>query len=108
MKEMDAIAAVTTVPAKALRLDRRIGAVRIGHDADLVVWNKHPLQMAAKPYLVIIHGVSTFEDHDLISAPAVVPSAPQVIFPRAVTEPSLLGPRLTPKPLRKYRCLAFY
>ncbi len=37
MQEMDALAAVTRVPAKALRLDRRIGSLQEGYDADFVV-----------------------------------------------------------------------
>jgi imidazolonepropionase-like amidohydrolase len=51
-----AIASLTGVPAKALGLDNRIGYIRPGFDADLVVWNKHPLQLGATPLLVSING----------------------------------------------------
>ncbi|KUL90203.1 hypothetical protein ZTR_01946 [Talaromyces verruculosus] len=51
-----AIASLTSVPAKFLGLDNRIGYIRPGFDADLVVWNKHPLQLGVTPLLVSING----------------------------------------------------
>lgn len=37
MPDMDALAAVTRVPARALRLDKRMGSMQEGYDADFVV-----------------------------------------------------------------------
>ena len=37
----------------------RIGFVRPGYDADLVVWDRHPLQVGATPLQVFIDGVSS-------------------------------------------------
>jgi imidazolonepropionase-like amidohydrolase len=47
---------VTSSAAKVLGLDHRIGQAKPGFDADLVLWNKHPLALGAKPLEVIIDG----------------------------------------------------
>lgn len=54
-------AAVTSTPAHALGLDHRIGYARVGYDADLVLWDKHPLLISAKPQQVWIDGVAMFD-----------------------------------------------
>lgn len=51
-----AIASLIGVPAKYLGLDNRVGSIRPGFDADLVVWNRHPLRLGASPLLVTING----------------------------------------------------
>lgn len=50
------MASLTGVPANALGLDNRIGYVKPGYDADFVVWDRHPLQLGARPLQVIIDG----------------------------------------------------
>jgi imidazolonepropionase-like amidohydrolase len=52
---------VTSVPAKSLELDHRIGYVRPGYDADIVIWNSHPLSVGATPLQVYIDGKSTLD-----------------------------------------------
>ncbi|KAH8594054.1 hypothetical protein B0O99DRAFT_185628 [Bisporella sp. PMI_857] len=54
-----AMQSVTSVPARSLRLDHRIGYVRPGYDADIVVWDSHPLSLGATPLQVYIDGVPT-------------------------------------------------
>lgn len=56
LPEQAAIAAVTSVPAKTLGLDHRIGKIAVGMDGDVVVWDRHPLKNGATPYLVLIEG----------------------------------------------------
>ena len=51
-----AIASIIGVPAKYLGLDNRLGYIRPGFDADLVIWDKHPLRLGATPLLVTING----------------------------------------------------
>lgn len=53
-----ALQSVTSIPAKAIDLDYRIGYARPGYDADLVVWDTHPLRIGATPLQVFIDGVS--------------------------------------------------
>ncbi|KAI1771457.1 hypothetical protein F4818DRAFT_454580 [Hypoxylon cercidicola] len=55
-EEKLAIASLTSVPARAIGLDNRIGWVRPGYDADLVVWDSHPLSIGATPLQVVVDG----------------------------------------------------
>ncbi|KAK7733960.1 hypothetical protein SLS53_008112 [Cytospora paraplurivora] len=61
LPEDKALQAVTSVPAAAIELDNRIGYVRPGYDADVVVWDSHPLSVGATPRQVLIDGVATLD-----------------------------------------------
>lgn len=56
-----ALQAVTSVPAASLEIDDRVGYVRSGYDADVVVWDSHPLSIGAIPKQVFIDGVATLD-----------------------------------------------
>jgi imidazolonepropionase-like amidohydrolase len=56
-----ALAAVTSVPAAAIGMAGRVGCIAVGCDADVVVWDRHPLDVGARPDLVTIEGVVSFE-----------------------------------------------
>ncbi|KAI0165263.1 hypothetical protein GGR52DRAFT_102327 [Hypoxylon sp. FL1284] len=56
LDEKLAIASLMSVPARTLGLDNRIGWVRPGYDADLVIWDSHPLALGATPIQVVIDG----------------------------------------------------
>ncbi len=52
---------VTLNPAKMLHLDHRIGSIKVGKDADLVIWSDHPLSIYAKAERTFIEGVCYFD-----------------------------------------------
>ena len=52
MEEGDALRAITITPARICGLDRRVGSIAPGKDADLAVFDQHPLSFSAKPRLV--------------------------------------------------------
>jgi hypothetical protein len=52
-----ALASVTSVPAIAAGLSHRLGTLHEGADADLVLWDSHPLQLGATPLKVWIDGI---------------------------------------------------
>lgn len=54
--EMDAWKLVTLNPAKLLHLDDRMGSVKVGKDADLVLWTTNPLSIEAKVVYTIVDG----------------------------------------------------
>lgn len=54
--EEDAWKMVTLNPAKLLHLDDRMGSLKVGKDADVVIWSDHPLSIMAKPVTVFIDG----------------------------------------------------
>ena len=56
MTEADAFKALTIVPAKILKVDDRLGSLTAGKDADVVVWNNHPMEIMGKPELVFVNG----------------------------------------------------
>lgn len=64
LTETEALASVTSVPAKAMGLDHRIGKIALGMDADVVVWERHPLSLGSHPLQVYIDGVAQFKDAD--------------------------------------------
>ena len=54
--ETEALKMVTINPAKILHLDKRTGSIKTGKDADLVLWNNHPLSIYARPDYTIVEG----------------------------------------------------
>ena len=56
LSDDQAIALVTLNPAKQLRIDSRVGSLDVGKDADVVLWNNHPLSTFAIVDLTYIDG----------------------------------------------------
>jgi len=61
VSEEDALKFVTLNPAKLLHLDNRVGSLKVGKDADIVLWSDHPLSIYAKAEKTIIEGVTYFD-----------------------------------------------
>ncbi|KAJ3128445.1 hypothetical protein HK100_009166 [Physocladia obscura] len=51
-----AFAAVTSVPAEKIGAGNRIGKIAQGFDADLVIWDRSPFQLGARPLRVLVDG----------------------------------------------------
>ncbi|MBD2701507.1 amidohydrolase family protein [Spirosoma sp. BT702] len=64
VSEEDAWKMVTLNPAKLLHLDNRLGSIKVGKDADLVLWNAHPLAIYARPEITMIEGTTYFSLKD--------------------------------------------
>jgi imidazolonepropionase-like amidohydrolase len=52
-----ALAAVTIHPARLLGVEKRVGSIEVGKDADLVLWNGEPFEPSSRPIAVIVDGV---------------------------------------------------
>ncbi|MBA6155180.1 amidohydrolase family protein [Tenacibaculum sp. S7007] len=61
MSEQDAWATVTINPAKLLHLDDRTGSIKVGKDADVVLWSGNPLSIYTKAEKTIIDGTVYFD-----------------------------------------------
>ena len=61
LTEDEALALVTINPAKQLRIDARVGSLEAGKDADVVVWNHHPLSSYAIADRVYIDGTLYYD-----------------------------------------------
>lgn len=60
--EEEAWKMVTLNPAKMLHLDKKLGSITPGKDADLVLWNNNPLSIYAKPEMTFVDGICYFND----------------------------------------------
>ena len=56
MDRTDALRAVTSVPARIAGMQDRIGSLRVGLDADCVLWNGDPLDLANQVQAVFVNG----------------------------------------------------
>ncbi|MDO1501143.1 amidohydrolase family protein [Winogradskyella maritima] len=61
LSEEDAWKTVTLNPAKLLHLDDRVGSLKVGKDADVVLWSDHPMSIYAKAEKTIIEGITYFD-----------------------------------------------
>ena len=64
MSEEEAWKMVTINPAKLLHIDDRVGSIKEGKDADLVLWSDHPLSVYAKAEKTMIEGTVYFDKDD--------------------------------------------
>jgi adenine deaminase len=61
VSEQDAWKMVTLNPAKLLHLDDKMGSIRVGKDADLVLWTDNPLSVYAKVVQTYVDGVCMYD-----------------------------------------------
>ena len=61
MSEEDALKMVTLNPAKMLHIDSRVGSIKAGKDADLVLWSDNPLSIYARAEKTIVDGFVYFD-----------------------------------------------
>ncbi|RPD56487.1 composite domain of metallo-dependent hydrolase [Lentinus tigrinus ALCF2SS1-7] len=73
-----ALASITTTPAGVLGQDHRIGYVKEGHDADIVLWDSHPLALGATPQQVWIDGIPQLSSPHTITKPSAFQHVPKV------------------------------
>ena len=59
--EEEALKMVTLNPAKALHVDDKVGSIKAGKDADLVIWSDNPLSIYAKSEKTIVDGIVYFD-----------------------------------------------
>jgi len=64
VSEEDAWKMVTLNPAKLLHVDHRMGSLKTGKDADIVIWSDSPLSIKAKVEKTFIDGI-LFYDQDI-------------------------------------------
>ncbi|RYY48605.1 MAG: amidohydrolase [Chitinophagaceae bacterium] len=66
ISEEEAFKMVTLNPAKMLHIDNKVGSIKTGKDADLVLWSDNPLSIYAKAEKTMVDGIVYFDrDKDL-------------------------------------------
>ena len=61
MTELEAWKMVTINPAKLLHIEDRVGSIKKGKDADVVLWSHHPMSIYAKAEKTIVDGKIYFD-----------------------------------------------
>jgi adenine deaminase len=61
LSEEEALKLVTLNPAKLLHLDNRMGSLKSGKDADVVLWTDHPLSIYAKVEKTFVDGTLYYD-----------------------------------------------
>lgn len=64
MSEEEAWKFVTLNPAKLLHIDDRVGSIKVGKDADVVLWSANPLSIYAKAEQTYVDGIKFFDRAD--------------------------------------------
>jgi imidazolonepropionase-like amidohydrolase len=83
VSEAQALEMITINPAWQMGLDKRLGSIEVGKEADLVVFSAHPFAPDARVLKTLVDGVVYFDrDRDLsaraaASPPAATTSAPE-------------------------------
>ena len=61
VSEEEALKMVTINPAKALHVADKVGSIKAGKDADIVIWSDNPLSIYAKSEKTIVDGIVYFD-----------------------------------------------
>ena len=64
MDETEALKAITIYAAQVMGLDEQIGSLAVGKDADIVIWDKNPLEATSHAVYTIINGKVVYEKQD--------------------------------------------
>ena len=56
LDEMEALKAITINAAEIIGIDDRVGSIKIGKDADIVIWDNHPFKIDSNALYTIING----------------------------------------------------
>ncbi|KAF8897044.1 carbohydrate esterase family 9 protein [Gymnopilus junonius] len=73
-----AIASVTSNSAEVMGIGHRIGYLAEGYDADIVIWDSHPLALGATPTQVFIDGIAQLESPYAVNKPDTFQKSPKV------------------------------
>lgn len=71
LSEDQALAMLTINPAKELGVDKRVGSIEVGKDADIAIWDGHPLSPYSRVAYTLIDGDVFFQRKDLFGVDKV-------------------------------------
>jgi imidazolonepropionase-like amidohydrolase len=83
MSEADALKTITLNGAKQLGLEKRVGTIEVGKDADLAIFSGHPLNSYSRVEMTLVEGEVYFEQPERLkpfAAAAAGPHAPRTGF----------------------------
>jgi imidazolonepropionase-like amidohydrolase len=80
LSDTEALKLVTLNPAIQLGIDKRVGSIEVGKDADLVIYNHYPLSIYAVPQKTIIDGQVYFDRERDVSQRAQLEKEKQALI----------------------------
>ncbi len=104
--EYEAWKMVTINPAKMLHIDDRVGSIKVGKDADVVLWNNNPLSMYAKPEKTLIEGAVYFDTEEDLQKRNAIKRERNELITMLLNEKNRGGKTQAPrkKPQRDFHC----
>ncbi|GJE95451.1 carbohydrate esterase family 9 protein [Phanerochaete sordida] len=72
-----ALLSITGTPAQIIGQDHRVGFIQKGYDADIVLWDSHPLALGATPQQVWIDGIAQIATPHVHQKPEQLQHAPR-------------------------------
>ncbi|KAH0583360.1 hypothetical protein H2248_008989 [Termitomyces sp. 'cryptogamus'] len=72
-----ALLSVTSTPAKTAGVGHRVGSLGVGYDADVVIWDSHPLSLGATPVQVYIDGIAQIAKPEVLFKSDKLQNAPE-------------------------------
>ncbi len=102
MSEEDAWKMVTINPAKMLHVDDKVGSIKVGKDADLVLWSDNPLSIYAKSLYTMVDGTIYFDREKDLQLRKEVKAERQRLISKMVGEKAQGRPTIPAQPSYKY------
>ncbi|WP_287062999.1 amidohydrolase family protein, partial [Algoriphagus sp.] len=86
MTDDEALAMITINPAKQLGIDDKVGSLEEGKQADIVIFEGHPLSSYAVPQMTFVDGVKYFDIKEDKDDQRQQVSATEMVEPIMLTE----------------------
>lgn len=103
LNEAEAWKLVTLNPAKLLHLDDRMGSVKVGKDADLVLWSDNPLSIYALAEKTMVDGVIYFDRDTLAETEQKIADERQRLIALSKNSKGKKSPFIS-KPPKEFHC----
>ena len=102
LTEQQAWLTVTLNPAKLLHLDAHTGSIKVGKDADLVLWSGNPLSVYSMAEKTFVDGMCEFDrQEDLALRKEIAQKRAEIIDMILRTPGNVPQPSATPRMRRK-------
>ena len=102
VSEEDAWKMVTINPAKMMHVDDKVGSIKPGKDADLVLWSDNPLSIYAKSLYTMVDGTIHFDREKDLQMRKEVKAERQRLISKMVGEKAQGRPTIPAQPSYKY------
>jgi imidazolonepropionase-like amidohydrolase len=96
LSEEEALKLVTLNPAIQLRLEKRIGSIDVGKDADLVLFNGHPFSVYSRPETTFIEGEVFFDRKKDLAMREQLAKEKKALIEKEKKQPGVQQPTQTP------------